>query len=88
VFAAVDFNQAGGSGPPPDHSMPLAAPHSPCINVCNIGPDGWCQGCYRTREEIAAWISLDAAAQWAVVRACDMRRPAYSSPLLQRGPHR
>ena len=29
---------------------------SPCISVCRMDPDtGFCQGCFRTLEEIAAW---------------------------------
>jgi uncharacterized protein len=29
---------------------------SPCISVCRMDAvTGWCQGCYRTLEEIAAW---------------------------------
>jgi uncharacterized protein len=54
--------------------MSVPAPNSPCINVCNIGPRGWCSGCYRTIDEIAGWIRLDAAGQWAVLRACEARR--------------
>jgi len=54
--------------------MPPTAPHSPCINVCHIGPRGWCAGCYRTLEEIAGWVRLDASAQWAVIRATEARR--------------
>ena len=54
--------------------MPASAPNSPCINVCNIGPSGWCSGCYRTLEEIAGWIRLDAASQWGVLRSCEARR--------------
>jgi predicted Fe-S protein YdhL (DUF1289 family) len=54
--------------------MPPSAPYSPCISVCSIGPRGVCRGCYRTLEEIADWIRLGPAAQWAVVRAADARR--------------
>jgi predicted Fe-S protein YdhL (DUF1289 family) len=56
--------------------MSPSAPNSPCISVCNIGPAGWCVGCYRTLPEIAGWMRLDAAAQWAVIRACEARRTA------------
>ena len=32
---------------------------SPCIRVCILDPDtGLCEGCGRTREEIAAWFRL------------------------------
>ncbi|HUO78695.1 MAG TPA: DUF1289 domain-containing protein [Steroidobacteraceae bacterium] len=56
--------------------MTASAPNSPCISVCNIGPNGWCQGCYRTIDEIAGWVRLGAAGQWAVLRACAARRAA------------
>ena len=56
--------------------MSTTAPHSPCINVCNIGPRGWCSGCYRTLAEIGGWVQLGPEAQWAVVRATDERRRA------------
>ena len=56
--------------------MPATAPNSPCINACNLDADGCCRGCYRTREEIATWTALGAAAQWSVVLACAARRAA------------
>ena len=32
---------------------------SPCIDVCKfVGPNGWCLGCGRTREESRKWKSL------------------------------
>lgn len=32
---------------------------SPCIGICRIDVrSGWCEGCYRTRDEIAAWSRL------------------------------
>ncbi len=56
--------------------MSPAAPQSPCINICSIGPKGWCLGCYRTLEEIAGWVRLDASTQYAVLRAAERRRLA------------
>jgi uncharacterized protein len=33
---------------------------SPCTGVCRIDPrTGWCDGCLRTLDEIAAWGALD-----------------------------
>ena len=64
--------------------MPVTAPNSPCINVCNIGPHGWCQGCFRTLAEIAAWIRLDASAQWAVLDSCAARRAVAESSAAAR----
>ena len=30
---------------------------SPCINLCEMGPDGLCRGCMRTIDEIINWSS-------------------------------
>ena len=31
---------------------------SPCISVCRMNESsGWCEGCFRTRDEIAGWSS-------------------------------
>ena len=56
--------------------MPAIAPNSPCINLCSLHADGYCRGCYRTGEEIAAWVALGAAEQWSVLAACAARRAA------------
>lgn len=53
---------------------PRPAPHSPCINICNLDERGYCRGCYRTIGEISGWSGLGAERQWAVIRACDERR--------------
>lgn len=42
---------------------------SPCICVCTMDPGtGWCVGCYRTIEEIAAWSGLSDAQKREVWR--------------------
>ena len=39
---------------------------SPCISVCQINDtSGLCDGCFRTRDEIANWASADDAAKQA-----------------------
>lgn len=44
--------------------MPPAAVQSPCINVCRMDDaTGWCAGCLRTIDEIAAWSALDDEAR-------------------------
>ena len=57
---------------------------SPCINICRMhAGTGWCEGCARTIDEIAAWGRLDDAARarvWALLTA----RQAQLQPLLQR----
>ena len=48
---------------------------SPCINVCVMdAASGFCIGCWRTLDEIAAWSGLDAAAKRAVLAAIRKRR--------------
>jgi predicted Fe-S protein YdhL (DUF1289 family) len=40
--------------------MHVTAPvPSPCTSVCKMDPStGWCEGCLRTIDEIAAWAGL------------------------------
>jgi predicted Fe-S protein YdhL (DUF1289 family) len=49
-------------------AAPTAGVASPCINVCRMDEaSGWCEGCLRTIDEIAAWASLgddDKCAVW------------------------
>ena len=50
---------------------------SPCVSVCAIDPaGGYCLGCYRTLDEIAAWINLDSAQRLADWDAIETRRKA------------
>jgi predicted Fe-S protein YdhL (DUF1289 family) len=40
---------------------------SPCINICRMhAGTGWCEGCARTIDEIAAWGRLDDATRQCV----------------------
>lgn len=55
--------------------MPPAGIPSPCINVCRMHPHtGWCEGCLRTIDEIAAWSSMDDVAKRAVWKLLPQRR--------------
>jgi predicted Fe-S protein YdhL (DUF1289 family) len=48
---------------------------SPCINICVLDPTtGWCKGCMRTIDEIAAWGSLDDDAKRGVLARLPLRR--------------
>ena len=48
---------------------------SPCTNVCTIdAAAGWCAGCLRTIDEIAAWGSLDTTARRTVWKQLPARR--------------
>lgn len=33
-------------------------PESPCVGICRIDERGYCEGCLRTLDEIAAWGSM------------------------------
>jgi predicted Fe-S protein YdhL (DUF1289 family) len=40
---------------------------SPCISVCKLDPaTEFCEGCFRTLDEIAAWSRLDDESKRAV----------------------
>ena len=48
---------------------------SPCSNVCRIDDaSGWCVGCLRTLDEIAAWASVDDDQRQAVLAELPARR--------------
>ena len=55
---------------------------SPCINICRMEPlTGWCEGCLRTIDEIAAWSSLDDMAKLRICKQLPQRREAESRRL-------
>ena len=48
---------------------------SPCISVSRLHPaTGWCEGCARSIDEIAAWGRLDDAGKRAVWALLPARR--------------
>ncbi|KWT91714.1 MULTISPECIES: DUF1289 domain-containing protein [unclassified Variovorax] len=50
---------------------------SPCISVCRMDPaSGFCEGCLRTIDEIAAWSGMDDATKRRVWRAIELRADA------------
>ncbi len=62
----------------------MATP-SPCINICRMDPaNGWCEGCLRTIDEIAAWSTLDDDAKRAVWDAIETRHAALMETLASR----
>lgn len=57
----------------------MTTPHtpaaSPCNSVCRMDPHtGWCLGCQRTLDEIAAWSTLDDAGKHRVWQLLTERR--------------
>lgn len=54
---------------------------SPCVNVCRMSPlTGWCEGCLRTLDEIAAWSTLSDDGKRAVWARLDERRARAALP--------
>jgi len=51
---------------------------SPCISICRMDArSGWCEGCLRTLDEIAAWSTMGDEAKRAVwVRIAERRETA------------
>jgi predicted Fe-S protein YdhL (DUF1289 family) len=48
---------------------------SPCVDVCRMNPEtGFCDGCFRNIDEIAAWSSHDDDAKRAVLARVESRR--------------
>lgn len=48
---------------------------SPCTSVCSLdAATGWCVGCLRTMDEIAAWGRLDDAGKRTVLKRLLSRR--------------
>ena len=50
---------------------------SPCVQVCELDADtGWCRGCLRSIDEIAAWGALDEAQKREIWQHLPARRVA------------
>ena len=50
---------------------------SPCISVCAMDEStGFCQGCFRTAEEIEQWWDLAPAQQKEIVEKASAREAA------------
>ncbi len=51
---------------------------SPCISLCRMDTaTGWCEGCLRTLDEIAAWGQLDDDGRRQILQALVPRRVAW-----------
>ena len=46
---------------------------SPCISICQMSPNGLCEGCFRTLDEIAAWGRLAQDAKRQVLQRVEER---------------
>jgi hypothetical protein len=70
-------------------SRSSAAVESPCTSVCTLdAPTGYCAGCYRTLDEIAAWIEMSDDRRRALLAALDARRRRHGAAIAERNPIR
>lgn len=54
---------------------------SPCVNVCRMNAHtGWCEGCWRTIDEIAAWSTMSDEDKLTVWARLDERRECAVPP--------
>ena len=53
--------------------QPIPEIESPCIGTCTLGPDDLCIGCFRSAEEITAWLSYSAQQRRAIMRVLPER---------------
>lgn len=61
---------------PPDEPVP-----TPCVSVCRMHPrSGWCEGCWRSIEEITRWSSLQPEGKRAVWRLLAQRAEGQRQP--------
>lgn len=47
---------------------------SPCIGICQNGTNGYCQGCFRSREERFNWLQFSDQQKRQVVKLCRSRK--------------
>ncbi|WP_028884694.1 DUF1289 domain-containing protein [Taylorella asinigenitalis] len=47
---------------------------SPCINVCQANSRGFCQGCYRSRDERFNWNTFSNSQKRKVITLCRGRK--------------
>ena len=60
---------------------------SPCVDVCRMHePTGWCEGCCRTLDEIAAWSAMDDRHKLQVWKLLPARRESLHAQLDATGP--
>jgi predicted Fe-S protein YdhL (DUF1289 family) len=65
-------------GPSPARAAPDPI-LTPCIGICTLDDAGYCEGCRRTGDEIAAWSSMTAAEREHLMNDVLPRREAGSA---------
>lgn len=46
---------------------------SPCRGICQTNEQGYCRGCYRTRDERFNWLKFSDAEKRNIIRLCRQR---------------
>jgi len=60
---------------------------TPCVKICEIDPeDGLCQGCRRSRHEIARWSSYTDSERRRIMQELKTRAPHVNSRALPETP--
>lgn len=61
---------------------------SPCRDICRMGVQGWCEGCFRTIDEIAGWASRSDADKRRIWQALPerARQSGGATPRADRDP--
>ncbi|PRC93729.1 DUF1289 domain-containing protein [Solimicrobium silvestre] len=53
----------------------VAVTPSPCTNICKIDAQtGWCEGCWRTIDEIAGWGSAGEPVKELIMQNIEQRK--------------
>ncbi|WP_414654517.1 DUF1289 domain-containing protein [Ideonella sp.] len=83
---------SGRAGPDPLGESPGAAVGpgagvpSPCTSVCRMSATtGWCEGCFRTIDEIIAWSKMADDGKRRVWQLLPARRQAAGPAQLKKG---
>lgn len=56
---------------------------SPCIGLCQNGPNGYCYGCFRSRDERFGWTKLGDEHKRHVIKLCQMRKRRWLAKKLE-----
>jgi predicted Fe-S protein YdhL (DUF1289 family) len=60
---------------------------SPCIGTCVLDPkSGYCTGCYRTGDEIGAWMGLSDGNKKRIIGQARLRRARAKPPKQAKAP--
>ena len=58
------------------YAKPVA---SPCRDVCRMGQHGYCEGCFRTIDEIAGWANRSEDDKRAIWQTLPQRADAFGT---------